>query len=268
MLFMTRFLLLLSLLASLVATVLAEDEAGPLELPEKQQFHVYLLLGQSNMAGRGELDEQASLPHARVLKLDQNEDWVPAVDPLHFDKPAIAGVGPGSGFGPAMAEAAPDAVIGLVPCAVGGTPLQRWEPDGDLYVEALKRARRAARDGMLKGILWHQGESDAVREEDAGSYGDRLAKMIVGLRADLESPDLPFVAGELGEFIQVTRSPHAGTVNDAIRSMPEQVPHTAFVSARGLTAKADQIHFDAESARELGRRYAAAMQRVQDGNEP
>jgi hypothetical protein len=240
------------------------DEAARPELPAKDKLHVYLLMGQSNMAGRGQVDPQQTSPHPRVLKLDQSDAWTAATDPLHFDKPAIAGVGPGSGFGPALAEADESVVIGLVPCAVGGTPLSRWEADGDLYQDAVRRAKIAMRDGTLKGVIWHQGEADAGREATATTYGRRLAGMIAALRRDLAAPELPIVVGELGEFIGPDRLAHAAVVNAALRELPSQVERTAFVSSRGLKAKPDGIHFDAASAREFGVRYAQAMQKLQN----
>src|SRR5262245_33767010 len=74
-------------------------------LPAKEKFHLYLLIGQSNMAGRGTVEEQDKRPHPRVLMFTKENTWAPAVDPLHFDKPAAAGVGLGSSFGRAMADA-------------------------------------------------------------------------------------------------------------------------------------------------------------------
>jgi hypothetical protein len=215
------------------------------------------------MAGRGEMPAERIAPQ-RVLKFDQNNRWAPAVDPLHFDKPAIAGVGPGSGFGPAMAAADEAITVGLIPSAVGGTPLSRWVKGGDLYEQAVARARAAAKDGVLKGVIWHQGESDAKTAETAASYGERLAGMIAALRSDLDMPALPVVVGKLGEFLSPTASPHAGDINAALEALPQNVPHTACVDTAGLKAKSDQVHFDAESARELGRRYAEAMVKVQE----
>ena len=89
------------------------------------QFHLYLLIGQSNMAGRGPVDAESKVAHPRVLMLNKNREWVSATDPLHFDK-AVAGVGPGLAFGKQMAEANPRVRIGLIPCAVGGTPISAW----------------------------------------------------------------------------------------------------------------------------------------------
>lgn len=88
--------------------------------PPAKDMELYLLIGQSNMAGRGKVDEESKQIHPRVFMLNKDGQWVPATDPLHFDKPS-AGVGPGLAFGKALAEAAPEVRIGLIPCAVGGT---------------------------------------------------------------------------------------------------------------------------------------------------
>jgi hypothetical protein len=167
-----------------------------------------------------------------------------------------------------MAEADPAVAIGLVSCAFGGTPLKRWERGGDLYSNAVQRARLAMRDGTLKGILWHQGESDSSAKTNANSYGQRLGKMIQDIRADLAAPNLPFVAGQIGEFLYdrgPDHTPYARVVNEAIAKLPDDVPATACVSAKGLKHKGDVLHFDAPSQRELGRRYAAAMIQLQAG---
>jgi len=241
--------------------------AEPTKLPAKESFHLYLLIGQSNMAGRGVIEEQDNQAHPRVMKFTAENTWAPAVDPLHFDKPAIAGVGLGSSFGRAMAEAQPGVVIGLVPCAVGGTPLARWQKGKDLYEQAMVRARAALKDGTLKGILWHQGEADSAGLNDAETYAARLTTMVRDLRADLASPTVPFVAGKLGEFLAETKSGapvHWRTVNAQIAKLPELVPQSAVVESTGLKHKGDVVHFDAGSLREFGLRYAEAMRKLQE----
>jgi len=237
----------------------------------KQAFHLYLLIGQSNMAGRGAIEEQDKQPHPRVLKFTADKTWVSAVDPLHFDKPAIAGVGLGSAFGRAMTEAEPGVTIGLVPCAVGGTPLARWLKGRDLYEQALPRIKAAMKDGTLKGVLWHQGESDATQQEHAETYAKRLAGMVRDLRAELGVPEVPFVAGKLGEFLPETKKDapyHWRTVNAQLAELPKVVPKVAVVESTGLKHKGDEVHFDAPSLRELGRRYAEAMRKLQGTASP
>ena len=224
-------------MASLAGASAGAAELLP-ELPAKERFHLYLLIGQSNMAGRGVVEEQDKVAHPRVLLLTKDNRWAPAVDPLHFDKPTIAGVGLGSTFGRVMAEADPAITVGLIPCAVGGTPLTRWQKGCDLFQQAVARAQVALKHGTLHGILWHQGENDAGSDDTARNYGDRLARMVRDLRAELEAGDVPFVAGELGEFLR--REPKDGKptfwplVNEQIAQLPSRVPQCAVVSARGF----------------------------------
>lgn len=246
--------------------------AGAEPLPAKEKLHLYLLIGQSNMAGRGVVEEVDKKPHARVLMFTKEGTWAPALDPLHFDKPNIAGVGLGSTFGRVMADADPGITIGLVPCAVGGTPLERWQKGRDLYEQAMVRIQAAMKDGILKGVLWHQGEGDAADPEKATSYATRLAAMVGDLRKDLGAPDVPFVAGKLGEFLADTtkdgRPSHWKTVNVQIAGLPALVEHAAVVESAGLKHKGDVVHFDSASLREFGRRYAQAMQKLQKDGSP
>jgi hypothetical protein len=246
--------------------LLQSADEPEIKLPPKEKFHLYLLIGQSNMAGRGKIEEQDKASHPRVLKLTKENTWAPGIDPLHFDKPQIAGVGLGSSFGRAMADADPDVTIGLIPCAVGGTPLSRWQKDGDLYKQAIERAKAAMKDGTLKGILWHQGENDAGREETAKTYAERLSQMIADLREELGVKDCPFAAGKLGEFLAREKDGKPNywpLVNEQLELVAKSVPHVAVVASVDLKEKGDGVHFDSTSLRELGKRYAKAMRELQ-----
>jgi hypothetical protein len=248
---------------SAAGTVFAQETDGPL-LPPRENFHLFLLVGQSNMAGRGRITEDQNQPHPRVLMLTKDGKWAPAVDPLHFDKPTVVGVGLGGTFAEVIAEANPDVTIGLIPCAVGGSPISAWQP-GAYYEptrshpwdDALRRARKAMQDGTLKGILWHQGESDS-NEKLAPDYEAALHELIARFRSELDAPEVPFIAGQMGQFEERPWNEHKQQVDAAHQSLPEKVPHTAFVSSDGLKQKGDEVHFDADSYRELGRRYARA----------
>jgi hypothetical protein len=88
-------------------------------------------------------------------------------------------------------------------------------------------------------------------------YIDKLKVLINRLRTDLQAPDLPFVAGEIGYFNKTNY------INPIINKLPQQVRQTAVVSAEGLTDKGDSVHFNTPSARELGKRYAQSMKRLQ-----
>ncbi len=200
---MVRFSLAVSLVSMLLSLSATSTSA---ELPEKENFHLYLLVGQSNMAGRGKIDDAGNTPHPRVMKLSQENEWVPATDPLHFDKPKVVGVGVGKTFGEVIAEANPDVVIGLIPCAVGGSPIDTWQPGGyheqtksPPWDDAIKRAHVALQKGTLKGILWHQGESDSTPTL-ADTYEQKLEDLIARFRKELNAPQVPFLIGQLGQF--------------------------------------------------------------------
>jgi hypothetical protein len=231
------------------------------------KYHLYLLIGQSNMAGRGKVEKEDTTPHPRVLVLNKEDQWVPAIDPLHFDK-SIAGVGPGLAFGKAMADADKDINVGLIPCAAGGSPITVWKKDAfwaqtksKPYDEMLRRVAVARKRGVLKGILWHQGESDST-EADAKLYADRLADLAARLRRDLEAADVPILVGGLSEPFR-TRSEHARLVDQALRDFAKKDKHAAYVDSDKLTLMKDNTHFDAASAREFGRRYARAVADMQ-----
>ncbi|QHT65920.1 sialate O-acetylesterase [Rhodocytophaga rosea] len=242
-------------------------QPGKISRKETGIFHVYLLLGQSNMAGRGVVEPEDQQVHPRIHMLDKNNEWKPASDPMHFDKP-IAGVGPGLTFGKLMADTDSKITIGLVPCAAGGSSIDAWKVGGYHdqtksypYDEALKRARIAMQTGQLKGIIWHQGESDSEPGK-ADTYAQKLKELIANLRKELNAPDLPVVVATLPDFY-ANRIPEAAKVNQALQELPGQMPSTACISTADLTHKGDTIHFDSPSARELGRRYAKAMQTLQ-----
>ncbi len=257
---------LLVIIATALGSSASSGETNPVKLPSKQSFQLYLMIGQSNMSGRGKVGEEDKTPHPRVLMFTTNAVWQPAVEPVTHDRqPKMLGVGPGLAFGKAVAEKYPDATIGLIPCSLGGTPLSRWQKGGDLYSNAVHRAKLAMKEGTLKGVIWHQGESDSGKGK-AETYGERLQQMIRDLRTDLNTPELPFVAGQLGEFLYTRKTnnvPGSHIVNAAISELPTKMPHTGFVSSHGLTHKGDELHFDAASQREMGKRFAAEMIKLQ-----
>jgi hypothetical protein len=229
---------------------------------------LYLLIGQSNMAGRGIVEPEDQKEMKNVLTLNKENEWVPAVDPIHFDKKA-AGVGPGRTFGIIMAEEYPNATIGLIPCAVGGTSIRKWKPEAEdektsthPYDDMLVRLKVAMKSGEVKGILWHQGEADGKMGEQ-GTYAAALTELIERVRTECGSQDIPFVIGQLGQFEGRPWSEGRAKVNEAQQQVAKTVPYCAFVSSDGLSDRGDLTHFNAEAARELGMRYAQKMIEVQ-----
>jgi hypothetical protein len=232
----------------------------PLAVPaDKSKFEVYLLIGQSNMLGRdtSKLDSQVDNP--RIGSMDGHGKWFVAHEPLWGG----SGTGPGISFAADILAARPDDVkVGLISCAVGGTPLSRWEKGGDLYERALSRAKLAMKEGTLKGAIWHQGEGDS-HPGLAETYRARLTKMLVDLRADLGNPDFPVVVGQLGMFFDPKPTSDASVVRAAIKEVGTTVPHTGFADSVGLEHKGDHLHFTADAQGEFGHRYAKAMLKLQ-----
>lgn len=243
---------------------------------QEKPLDLYLLIGQSNMAGRGTVESQDTVAFPHVLTLNKNNEWVPARDPIHFDK-SVAGVGLGRTFGIEMAKANPDAVIGLIPCAVGGSPIDTWKPGS--YFEQTKtypwddmekRLRAAMKYGTVKGILWHQGESDS-NPEKCNSYKEKLKDLILQVRTLTGDPNLPFVAGEIGrfklgsnqkQFPKLKPSP-AKVVMQSTKAVIKSDTNAAFVKSNGLNHRGDNTHFNSESYRIFGKRYAKAVQKLQ-----
>ena len=228
----------------------------------KKQFHLYLLAGQSNMAGRGKVDSLSRQTHPRVWMLNKANEWVLATDPMHFDKP-VAGVGPGLTFGKILAEADTNVYIGLIPCAVGGSSIEAWNPDSIHrqtmaypWNDAIKRTNIALQKGTLKGILWHQGEADC-KANKTPSYEAKLTDLVKRFRKAFRQKRLPFIAGTLSDF-WVAWNPDAFVINQIISELPRKVHMVVVAKASGLTGMNDKTHFDTDGARNFGKRYAEA----------
>jgi hypothetical protein len=228
-------------------------------------FHLYLLAGQSNMAGRGEITgKYKDKGNVNVYMLSKNNEWVQAKHPLHFDKPQVVGVGPGLAFAIKMAAQKPGIKVGVIPCAVGGSSIDVWKPGAydsatktHPYDDAMKRIAIAMQYGVIKGILWHQGESNST-PAGAADYLPKLKTLVEQLRDSIHNIYLPFVAGELGTY-----KDQYDIINKVLAMLPKEVPITAVASSKGLKHKGDETHFDSPSAEKLGLRYAKEMKRLQ-----
>jgi len=252
-------LLIVGCLMAGCATHVSPDTPGPL--------HIFVLAGQSNMAGRGEVGDIDRTPHPRVYALNANDEWEVATDPVHFDKPARVGVGPGLAFAKEIAERNPDIRVGLVPTAVGGSPIESWTPGGvhkqtglHPWDDAVHRIAVARQAGDIKAVLWHQGEGDSSPVR-APLYKDRLHDLIRRFRDVAGDERLPFIVGQLGQFKEW--SDGRKLVNSVHESVPAHFEYARFISSDNLSHVGDGTHFDAESARELGRRYAEAYADIQ-----
>ena len=250
-----------------VASAACAGEQPPkrkLSLPAREQLHLYLLIGQSNMVGRAELSDEDKQTHPRIIAINRDNVWAPACNPLPHTDTFSQGVGPGMTFARALIEQDKSITIGLIPCAQGASVLNQWVKGAELYKKAIQRTRAAQKDGVLKGILWHQGESETGSAQLAGSYLQRATRMLKDLRKDLGAPDVPIVVGEIGHYFYDQRShPYARAVNEALGQVRRRITNAGLVTAERLQHKGDDTHLDTRSQRELGKRYARQMLRLQ-----
>lgn len=168
--------------------------------PSKQ---IFILSGQSNMAGRGGVNGHHKWegvvppecsPDSSILRLNAQLHWESAREPLHadIDTKKACGVGPGMSFSNAVRKRV--GVVGLVPCAVGGTAIKEWARGQPLYENMVNRAKESVKSGgEIKALLWYQGESDTSSYNDAKSYKDNMESLIQNVRQDLGSPSLPII---------------------------------------------------------------------------
>jgi hypothetical protein len=235
---------------------------------------IYLLMGQSNMSGRGVLTEIApgSLdPDDRIQLYGNDGRWRKAAEPLdtaqgQIDKVSSDpdGVGPGLAFAKAMLKRHPGRSIGLVTCAKGGSAIGEWKPSTErstLYGSCLARAREAAAFGQIAGMLWYQGETDARTEARAQAWAGLFAEMIVQFRSDLGKSDLPLAVVGLGD--QPRSGKYAGqfpawsTVQESQKRL--RLDHQVYVSAAGLPRNPDELHLNTDSQIRLGQALAKVM---------
>lgn len=231
-----------------------------------ERLDLYLLIGQSNMKGRGVMPDEPKKDPRIVMMHLRDDQWYLARHPLHLKGDAKtfkgadnAGVGPGLSFAESLAAKNPKVRIGLIPCAVGGSRIDLWQKGAKLYDEAMRRALLALQTtapagARICGALWLQGEADSSGEKLA-AYPEKLMKLVDDLRADLDTPDLPFIACTIGEM-----RPGKEEMNKLLLSLPEMRPHTACVDARDLKGHiGDSVHYDTAAQTEIGRRFAEKL---------
>ena len=176
-------------------------------VPEKElkNLDIYLVIGQSNMAGRAQIREEDQDEIKNTYLFTGNEDpaWVKATNPINrystvrksmdMQRLSLA-----YSFAQSIIKARPENEIGLVANAKGGTKIVQWLPGTELYEAAIKQTKKAIAYGTLKGIIWHQGEGDCdpLRID---MYLGRLEVLINAIREEFDDQTIPFIAGQLFE---------------------------------------------------------------------
>ncbi|KAL8490095.1 hypothetical protein ACS0TY_025841 [Phlomoides rotata] len=171
--------------------------------PPTQEKNIFILAGQSNMAGRGKEVCTYCKPGPNILRFNPARQWEEARDPLHegIDLNKTNGVGPGIPFATKVLEDKPGyGVIGLVPCASGGTSLAWWSTNyKNLKSNLIERSRASVKEGgVIRALLWYQGEADDG-DKNVSTYGDRFKKLVDDIRGGLGLPNLPVIMVRMHE---------------------------------------------------------------------
>lgn len=245
-----------------------------------QEYDIFILAGQSNMDGRGkaaDLPKELAGPQQHVRFFYRNpphacKEWV-ALAPGYSIAPSYKGALPSNTFGPEInfgaqiAKALPNRRIALIKGSKGGTSLAKdWAPgqkgnpasQGPQYkylqetlAMALDQLKKNGDTYVLRGMIWHQGESDAALAAEV--YQQRLAEFIARIREDLNQPGLPFVIGEV--FDNGKRD----SIRTAQLAVSKSIPRVGFFSVKDLATWDKGTHFDAASQLAMGERFAAEM---------
>jgi Carbohydrate esterase, sialic acid-specific acetylesterase len=248
------------------------------EKPPRPELLVFIMAGQSNMSGRGELSQ---LPPGfpanrdRIVSFNNAYEWVEAKEPLDDPKgqkdlcslDLVPGVGPGVSFGQRLSELMPSVRVGLIPCALSGSRLAQWAPSpraDTLYGSSLKRAAQAGQKGLVRGVLFFQGESDAYSRQVAEQWPRRFSELVAAWRRDLKDSDLPVVFCQLGALGDNLRSDPRFRYWDLLKKEQAaiRIPYVVMVRTDDLALKPDGLHLSTASQIFLGRRLAEAMHRL------
>ena len=231
------------------------------EIPAKENVWVFIMAGQSNMAGRALVEPQDTVADKRILSINKEGRLIIAKEPLHFYEPNLTGLDCGLSFAKRLLKNVPGNIsILLIPTAVGGSAISQWLGDSvyrgvQLFSNFTSKVNDAKQYGIIKGILWHQGESDA-NEKNSPKYEERLTKLIYKFRLVAANNNLPVLIGELGAFSKTKQQ--FSLINDAIHHYASQHENVSVISTGDLKDKGDSLHFNSAAQRAMGKRFAEA----------
>ena len=273
-----------NLLKSIVLALLCLCPMLKVSAEVDPNFYIFLCFGQSNMEGaaRPEAQDMVS-PGPRFLLMSAVDDeksgrkmgeWCEALPPLC--RPGN-GLTPADYFGRTMIANLPENVrVGVIHVAIGGIRIEGFMPDSiknyaenvapgwmkgmlkayndNPYERLVTLARKAQQDGVIKGILMHQGCSNTGEPD----WADKVKNVYDNLLGDLNlvPEQVPLLAGEV---VQANGKGVCIGMNKQIQALPETIHTAHVVSSDDCTNGPDNLHFDAAGYRELGARYADKM---------
>ena len=263
------FIVLLSIVLSCKVTKTNKSlnfpkvEAMVPEIANKNEVWVFIMAGQSNMAGRAFVEPQDTISNNRILSININGNLILAKEPLHYYEPSKTGLDCGLSFGKSLIKTLPKNVtILLIPTAIGGSSISQWLGDSThrgvkLLSNFKEKVAIAKKYGVIKGILWHQGETDANNHESL-QYTKRLSLLCSEFRSIVGDTSLPILLGELGSYSK--EKVQWDSLNLAVRNYSKSDIKTVVIETADLKQLGDYLHFTSKSVRILGNRYAKAYQ--------
>ena len=228
-------------------------------------MHSILLIGQSNMAGRGFKDEVEPISNDKIF-VNRNGRWRQMYVPVNPDR-VTSGINLSESFCD-LYQREHDVEVGIIPCADGGTNLDQWQVGGLLFDHACYMTELASRTSTVAAVLWHQGESDC-HGELYSVYEEKFTVIMKAFRDRLGLHDVPFLLGGLGDYLKNYTPDLAANytkVNAQLQSIADHNAMTGFVSAEGLSSNPDNLHFSAKALREFGVRYYSEFLKLEDKN--
>ena len=225
--------------------------------------HSILIIGQSNMAGRGFINEVEPISNKNIFVM-RNGRWWPLYVPVNPDR-VTSGINLCETFADSYSKDR-EVEVGIIPCADGGTCLDQWAVGDVLFDHACYMSELALRSSEIVAVLWHQGESDCT-DDLWPQYENKLSVIFDAFREKLGLGDVPFLVGGLGDFLKYFQGKDIAEnyvrVNEALQNYAAKTPMTGFVSAEGLGANPDNLHFSAKALREFGLRYYEEFKKIE-----
>lgn len=222
---------------------------------------VFVMAGQSNMAGRGGVEAQDQEINPAILEMDDLFILHEKKEPNTIYQGSLAGLDCGLSFGNALLSQMPEGTaIVLIQCSISSTSIQQWLGDSlrvvKLYSNMLERSRAGLRRGKLAGVLWLQGEENAGSGDLAAGYDKLLSALVSNFRRDIGQAAIPFYVGYLPSWC---KRPFTDSVNAGIRRASTSLANMYVVPTDDLHPKGDSLHLDSEGQRTLGRRFATLV---------
>jgi len=241
------------------------------------KLSLFILAGQSNMVGYGEIHPEDVKIYPRVLVFGNDYRWRVAREPIDDPTGQVdsvstdigAGFSCGTAFAKTLLNYDRGASIGLIPCAKSGSSIEAWQrnlSENRLYGSCLKRSLAASSMGGLRGLLFFQGETDALdpglEPQEIKSpfrWGEKFQKYVRDIRNDLRIYDLPIVFAQIG----VNKNSKAFKNWKIVQEQQSRVrlPNCKMIKTDDLSLE-DEIHFDRKSYRMIGERFGLAMMEI------